>query len=414
MGTRNELRAGLFPAGQCVESDNDLNDSPAVFTEIDADNLQPEPIQQLAQIACNTSLRSDEDTQAQQSRKEPAPPAAPERSSGAYYANTVRAYLRQIAKIPILTAEQEVELATEIEAGVFAQEYLDNHDYTLGTREELEQVTAIGSAAKKRMIESNLQLVVSIAKNFSARKSMQLLDYVGEGNIGLIRAVEKFDHTKGYKFSTYATWLIRDSIMRERANKDDEIRLPVHMYAQVSKVSKTMLHNAITMDDIGDESKIAFIADQTSLSMKAVHTAIAAIRQLPISLQTPVTDGSAADLGELIEDASAINPEAAAIDTIFSHHEVLHTVFSQYMNQDSQRAGVQALILNKGLTLNSDFFDEAFIQEHAIIPGQPYMCSQIAAMLGTSERQVGRSITKTVKMLRSPDIRKHLMQVFTD
>jgi RNA polymerase primary sigma factor len=216
----------------------------------------------------------------------------------------VRIYLREIGRVPLLTAEEEVELAKSIEAGLFAEDRL----CSAGHRHlpELEELVWEGVRAKQRLIEANLRLVVSIAKRYVGR-GMLFLDLIQEGNLGLIRAVEKFDYTKGYKFSTYATWWIRQAITRAIADQARTIRIPVHMVETINKLVRVQrqLHQ-----DLGREPAPEEIAVEMDLPVDRV-VEIQRIAQEPVSLQSPIGEEDSA-LGDFIEDADAVVPMEAA------------------------------------------------------------------------------------------------------
>jgi RNA polymerase primary sigma factor len=222
----------------------------------------------------------------------------------------VRIYLREIGRVPLLTAQDEVELAKAIEAGLFADEKLqggfsaDAGSATL--MGELALVAAEGLRAKQRLIEANLRLVVSIAKRYIGR-GLVFLDLIQEGNLGLIRAVEKFDYTKGYKFSTYATWWIRQAITRAIADQARTIRIPVHMVETINKMARIQrqLHQ-----DLGREASPDEIAAEMGLHPDRVAE-IQRIAQEPVSLQSPIGEEDS-DLGDFIEDADAVVPMEAA------------------------------------------------------------------------------------------------------
>jgi RNA polymerase primary sigma factor len=217
----------------------------------------------------------------------------------------VRIYLREIGRVPLLTAEEEVELAKAIEAGLFAEDRL----CVPGVRRvqpDLEELVWEGVRAKQRLIEANLRLVVSIAKRYVGR-GMLFLDLIQEGNLGLIRAVEKFDYTKGYKFSTYATWWIRQAITRAIADQARTIRIPVHMVETINKLVRVQrqLHQ-----DLGREPAPEEIALEMDLPVDRVVD-IQRIAQEPVSLQSPIGEEDS-DLGDFIEDADAVVPMEAA------------------------------------------------------------------------------------------------------
>jgi RNA polymerase primary sigma factor len=220
----------------------------------------------------------------------------------------VRIYLREIGRVPLLTAEDEVELAKSIEAGLFAEEKMARTAVLArGELLDLELLSREGMRAKQRLIEANLRLVVSIAKRYVGR-GMLFLDLIQEGNLGLIRAVEKFDYTKGFKFSTYATWWIRQAITRAIADQARTIRIPVHMVETINKLVRVQrqLHQ-----DLGREPAPEEIGLEMGLPPARV-VEIQRIAQEPVSLQSPIGEEDS-DLGDFIEDADAVVPiEAAA------------------------------------------------------------------------------------------------------
>jgi RNA polymerase primary sigma factor len=234
-------------------------------------------------------------------------PAAAEAARRAATGDLVRIYLREIGRVPLLTAQDEVELAKAIEAGLFAEEKIQGDFASGGTLlGELSVVSAEGLRAKQRLIEANLRLVVSIAKRYIGR-GLVFLDLIQEGNLGLIRAVEKFDYTKGYKFSTYATWWIRQAITRAIADQARTIRIPVHMVETINKMARIQrqLHQ-----DLGREASPAEIAAEMGLHPDRVAE-IQRIAQEPVSLQSPIGEEDS-DLGDFIEDADAVVPMEAA------------------------------------------------------------------------------------------------------
>ncbi|WP_149258044.1 RNA polymerase sigma factor RpoD [Actinomadura sp. K4S16] len=219
----------------------------------------------------------------------------------------VRIYLREIGRVPLLTAEDEVELAKSIEAGLFAEEKMARTAVlTRGELLDLELLSREGARAKQRLIEANLRLVVSIAKRYVGR-GMLFLDLIQEGNLGLIRAVEKFDYTKGFKFSTYATWWIRQAITRAIADQARTIRIPVHMVETINKLVRVQrqMHQ-----DLGREPTPEEIGLEMGLSPVRV-VEIQRIAQEPVSLQSPIGEEDS-DLGDFIEDADAVVPMEAA------------------------------------------------------------------------------------------------------
>jgi len=231
----------------------------------------------------------------------------PERSDGGSF-DPVRMYLKEIGKVPLLTGPQEVTLAKRIEAGVLATERLETEtSLDDEQREGLRAVATDGELAKRQLTEANLRLVVSIAKRYVGR-GMALLDLVQEGNLGLIRAVEKFDYTKGFKFSTYATWWIRQAITRAIADQARTIRIPVHMVETMNKVLRVQRQ---MLQELGREPTVEEVAEKVELTPDRVRD-IQRISLEPVSLETPVGEEDDSSLGDFVEDPSAIAPATAA------------------------------------------------------------------------------------------------------
>ncbi len=224
----------------------------------------------------------------------------------------VRMYLKEIGKVPLLTAEQEIDLAMKIERGIAAGDELERADkegieLDRRTRRRLSHEEQIGSDAKDQLIEANLRLVVSIAKRYVGR-GMLFLDLIQEGNLGLIRAVEKFDYTKGFKFSTYATWWIRQAITRAIADQARTIRIPVHMVETINKLVRIQRQ---LLQELGREPTPEEIGKEMDLSAERVRE-IQKISQEPVSLETPIGEEEDSQLGDFIEDDAAIVPPDAA------------------------------------------------------------------------------------------------------
>jgi len=232
-------------------------------------------------------------------------------------ADLVRVYLREIGRIPLLTAAEEVDLAKRVEAGVFAAERLDTGHDESAMRRDLYAVVRDGEKAKRRLIESNLRLVVSIAKRYSGR-GLPFLDLIQEGNLGLIRAVEKFDYMRGFKFSTYASWWIRQAVSRAVADQARTIRIPVHMVETVNRILRTqrMLVQTLGRDPTAEE-----LAERVDLPVARVVE----IRRLalePVSLHSPVGEEEGSELGDLIEDIESVSPaEQVSAGMLASHVE---------------------------------------------------------------------------------------------
>ncbi|MGO9876053.1 MAG: RNA polymerase sigma factor RpoD [Acidimicrobiia bacterium] len=245
----------------------------------------------------------------------------------------VRMYLKEIGKVPLLTAEQEVTLAKRIEAGLLATQTLDAEAATEpladSRRAGLQAVQRDGELARRQLTEANLRLVVSIAKRYVGR-GMALLDLIQEGNLGLIRAVEKFDYTKGFKFSTYATWWIRQAITRAIADQARTIRIPVHMVETMNKVlriSRQMLQ------ELGREPTIDEIAAKVELTPDKVRE-IQRIAQEPVSLETPVGEEDDSLLGDFVEDPNVIAPATAAARALLS--EAIEEALQELNDREQQ------------------------------------------------------------------------------
>ncbi|RAY12099.1 RNA polymerase sigma factor RpoD [Actinomadura craniellae] len=296
----------------------------------------------------------------------------------------VRIYLREIGRVPLLTAEDEVELAKSIEAGLFAEEKMVRA--TIMSRMErldLELLAREGMRAKQRLIEANLRLVVSIAKRYVGR-GMLFLDLIQEGNLGLIRAVEKFDYTKGYKFSTYATWWIRQAITRAIADQARTIRIPVHMVETINKLVRVQrqLHQ-----DLGREPVPEEIGAEMGLSPERV-VEIQRIAQEPVSLQSPIGEEDS-DLGDFIEDADAVVPiEAAAFLLLQDQLEDILATLS-----DREQRIIQ---LRFGLA-----------------DGHPRTLEEVGREFGVTRERIRQIESKTLAKLRHPS-RAQILREYLD
>jgi RNA polymerase primary sigma factor len=297
----------------------------------------------------------------------------PERVEGASF-DPVRMYLKEIGKVPLLTGEQEVTLAKRIEAGVNATERLECE---AGLSDEettsLEAVAVDGEMAKKQLTEANLRLVVSIAKRYVGR-GMALLDLVQEGNLGLIRAVEKFDYTKGFKFSTYATWWIRQAITRAIADQARTIRIPVHM---VETMNKVMRVQRSMLQELGREPTIEEIAEKVELTPDRVRD-IQRIALEPVSLETPVGEEDDSSLGDFVEDPSAIAPATAAARALLT--EAIEEALEEL--NDRERAVVR---LRFGLD-----------------DGQVRTLEEVGKEFGVTRERIRQIESKTLAKLRHP------------
>ena len=236
-------------------------------------------------------------------------------------ADLVRVYLDRIGKVALLTAEGEVELAKRIEAGLYAQHLLGTRKRLSDSRKrDLAVVVRDGQAARRHLLEANLRLVVSLAKRHAGR-GMPLLDLIQDGNLGLIRAVEKFDYAKGFKFSTYATWWIRQAISRGMSNQNRTIRLPVHIVEQVNKLSriKRDLHQVLGRDATEEE-----LAAESGIAVDTISGLLEHSRD-PVSLDMPVGAEGDAALGDFIEDTQAMSAENTVIAEMM-HSDIRHVL----------------------------------------------------------------------------------------
>jgi len=312
-------------------------------------------------------------------------PAAQVAVAGAT-ADPVKDYLKQIGKVPLLNAEQEVELAKRIEAGLFAEEKLAALRPTLTTdqRIDLEWIADDGTRAKNHLLEANLRLVVSLAKRYTGR-GMLFLDLIQEGNLGLIRAVEKFDYTKGYKFSTYATWWIRQAITRAMADQARTIRIPVHMVEVINKLARVQRQ---MLQDLGREPTPEELAVELDMTPEKVIEVQKYGRE-PISLHTPLGEDGDSEFGDLIEDSEAIQPGEAVSFTLLQ--EQLHSVLDTLSERE---AGVVSMRF--GLT-----------------DGQPKTLDEIGKVYGVTRERIRQIESKTMSKLRHPS-RSQVLRDYLD
>jgi RNA polymerase primary sigma factor len=255
-------------------------------------------------------------------------PAARVAAAGAT-ADSVKDYLKQIGRVRLLTARQEVELAKRIEAGLFASHKLavGSQDLAAEARTDLEQVTEDGRTAKDHLVEANLRLVVSLARRYTGH-GMLFLDLIQEGNLGLIRAVEKFDYARGYKFSTYATWWIRQAITRAMADQARTVRLPVHM---VEAIGRLALVQRQMLQDLGREPTSDELAAGLDMTPEKVIELRKHARE-PVSLHIPLGEDGDSELGDLIEDSEAIQPGEAVGFILLQ--EQLHSVLGMLSERE--------------------------------------------------------------------------------
>ncbi|HEY5854280.1 MAG TPA: RNA polymerase sigma factor [Aldersonia sp.] len=304
-------------------------------------------------------------------------------------ADSVRAYLKQIGKVALLNAEEEVELAKRIEAGLYAtflvQEKADSGEkYAPAERREMSWICADGNRAKNHLLEANLRLVVSLAKRYTGR-GMAFLDLIQEGNLGLIRAVEKFDYTKGYKFSTYATWWIRQAITRAMADQARTIRIPVHMVEVINKLGRIQRE---LLQDLGREPTPEELAKEMDITPEKVLEIQQYARE-PISLDQTIGDEGDSQLGDFIEDSEAV----VAVDAV--SFTLLQDQLQSVLETLSEReAGV--VRLRFGLT-----------------DGQPRTLDEIGQVYGVTRERIRQIESKTMSKLRHPS-RSQVLRDYLD
>jgi RNA polymerase primary sigma factor len=301
-------------------------------------------------------------------------------------ADPVKDYLKQIGKVALLNAGQEVELAKRIEAGLFADHKLGEGSGVLraGQSIDLERVAEDGRRAMDHLVEANLRLVVSLARRYTGR-GMLFLDLIQEGNLGLIRGVEKFDYTRGYKFSTYATWWIRQAITRAMADQSRTIRLPVHIGEAINTLARVQRQ---MLQDLGREPTPAELAAELDMTREDLIEVQKYGRE-PISLHTPLGEDGDSELGDLIEDSNAIQPGEAVSFTLLQ--EQLHSVLGTLSERE---AGV--LSLRYGLT-----------------GGQPKTLDEIGNVYGVTRERIRQIESKAMYKLRHPS-RSKLLRDFLD
>jgi RNA polymerase primary sigma factor len=304
---------------------------------------------------------------------EPAePPAAARADTGGPSSDLFRQYLREIGRIPLLTAAEEVELARRVEAGLFAEEKLGNTpDLDSELAFDLDRLVVMGRMAKRRLIEANLRLVVSVAKRYVGR-GLTMLDLVQEGNLGLIRAVEKFDYARGYKFSTYATWWIRQAMSRALADQARTIRVPVHVVELINRVVRVQRR---MLQERGYEPTPDEVAAHLDLAPERVGEVLR-LAQEPVSLHAPVGEEDDVALGDLIEDGDAASPvESAAFLLLREHLEAVLSTLGE-----RERKVVQL--------------------RYGLADGRPRTLEEIGRIFGVTRERIRQIESKTLNKLR--------------
>ena len=300
-------------------------------------------------------------------------------------ADPVKDYLKQIGKVSLLNAQQEVDLAKRIEAGLYAEHKLaENPDMDKDLKKALRWVVHDGKRAKNHLLEANLRLVVSLAKRYTGR-GMLFLDLIQEGNLGLIRAVEKFDYSKGFKFSTYATWWIRQAITRAMADQARTIRIPVHMVEVINKLARVQRQ---MLQDLGREPTPEELGKELDMTPEKVIEVQKYGRE-PISLHTPLGEDGDSEFGDLIEDSEAVVPADAVSFTLLQ--EQLHSVLDTLSERE---AGVVAMRF--GMT-----------------DGQPKTLDEIGKVYGVTRERIRQIESKTMSKLRHPS-RSQVLRDYLD
>jgi RNA polymerase primary sigma factor len=301
---------------------------------------------------------------------EPPPPTRTE--SGGPSSDLFRQYLREIGRIPLLTAAEEVELARRVEAGLFAEEKLRlAADLDSSLALDLDRLVVLGRLAKRRLIEANLRLVVSVAKRYVGR-GLTMLDLVQEGNLGLIRAVEKFDYARGYKFSTYATWWIRQAMSRALADQARTIRVPVHVVELINRVVRVQRR---MLQERGYEPTPQEVAAHLDLAPERVGEVLR-LAQEPVSLHAPVGEEDDVALGDLIEDGDAASPvESAAFLLLRQHLEAVLSTLGE-----RERKVVQL--------------------RYGLVDGRPRTLEEIGRIFGVTRERIRQIESKTLNKLR--------------
>ncbi|MFC9246357.1 RNA polymerase sigma factor [Streptomyces sp. NPDC057136] len=304
------------------------------------------------------------------------PPEPPERRSrpdtGGTSSDLFRQYLREIGRIPLLTAAEEVDLARRVEAGLFAEERLaGTPDPDTRLAVDLDRLVVMGRMAKRRLIEANLRLVVSVAKRYVGR-GLTMLDLVQEGNLGLIRAVEKFDYARGYKFSTYATWWIRQAMSRALADQARTIRVPVHVVELINRVVRVQRR---LLQERGYEPTSEEVAAQLDLTPERVGEVLR-LAQEPVSLHAPVGEEDDVSFGDLIEDGDAASPvESAAFLLLREHLEAVLSTLGE-----RERKVVQL--------------------RYGLADGRPRTLEEIGRIFGVTRERIRQIESKTLNKLR--------------
>jgi RNA polymerase primary sigma factor len=374
----SKVAAGTTPAGS-------TSDRRTTSMSVVDDEAEPTPAGPLSTgsgpVVDSTTLpggAAEEPADSELAEEEDEADIVPEEDTSGPSTDLVRAYLKEIGRVALLNAEQEVSLAKRIEAGLFAAERLRQCDsgetkLTKAVRKDYDWLTADGQRAKDHLLEANLRLVVSVAKRYTGR-GMAFLDLIQEGNLGLIRAVEKFDYTKGYKFSTYATWWIRQAITRAMADQARTIRIPVHMVEQINKLTRVQRQ---MLQDLGREPTPDELAKELDMTPDKV-VEIQGYAREPVSLEQNVGDEGDSQLGDFIEDADA--PIAAEVVSFGLLQRELDSVLKTLPEREAA-----VVALRFGLT-----------------DGQPRTLDEIGKEFGLTRERIRQIEAKTLSKLRHP------------
>ncbi|WP_436844805.1 RNA polymerase sigma factor [Streptomyces roseoverticillatus] len=341
-----------------------------------AESLPGEPL--LPDPAAGRAAESEAETETEaETEAESEPPRAASADSvrpdtGGPSSDLFRQYLREIGRIPLLSAAEEVELARCVEAGLFAEEKLAGApDLDSQLALDLDRLVVLGRMAKRRLIEANLRLVVSVAKRYIGR-GLTMLDLVQEGNLGLIRAVEKFDYARGYKFSTYATWWIRQAMSRALADQARTIRVPVHVVELINRVVRVQRR---MLQERGYEPTADEVAAHLDLTQERVSEVLR-LAQEPVSLHAPVGEEDDVALGDLIEDGDAASPvESAAFLLLREHLEAVLSTLGE-----RERKVVQL--------------------RYGLVDGRPRTLEEIGRIFGVTRERIRQIESKTLNKLR--------------
>jgi RNA polymerase primary sigma factor len=365
----------------------------AVAAAANASGLAPENVDEIVRGLAESGVEvvadepSPEELKAEEVEVEEVVPSLDDAGPSAS-ADLVRVYLREIGRVSLLTAADEVDLAKRVEAGVFAAERLEQLEPVDSTdtdtagaalRRDLLAVVLDGQKAKQRLIEANLRLVVSIAKRYAGR-GLPFLDLIQEGNLGLIRAVEKFDYTRGFKFSTYASWWIRQAVSRAVADQARTIRIPVHMVETVNRILRAQ---RLLVQTLGRDPTAAEIAAQVDMPTARVEE-IKRLAMEPVSLHSPVGEEEGSELGDLIEDSESVPPaELVSAGLLASHVEAVLTHLG-----DREREVVR---MRYGLT-----------------DGEPRTLEEVGRAFGVTRERVRQIEAKSLAKLRHPHLSAQL------